>query len=188
MEILNTAKEFLAKNTIPFLQNLIVSIIIIFIGLIIARTTKKILQRILNEIELNNIIKKININLNIEKTINVIIYYTIILLTIIMALNQLGLSTTILNIMIFSILILGIFLIIIYLKYYIPNAFAKMILNRKINFKKGDYIKINWLNMEGKVDKITAVETKIITKNKDEIYIPNSSIFKTKISVIKNKI
>ena len=183
MQTIKNLIEFFKLNTVLFFQNLIVAIIIIFIGFIIAKTVKKIAYSSLHEIELNKLLRKVRLRFNIEKVTSNALYYIIILITIIRSLQQLNLATTVLNIFIASAALLASFLAIVWLKYFIPNAFAGLILRKKIRFKEGDFIHINYMDLKGKVDKISASETKIITKNHDCIYIPNSSIYRSKITI-----
>ncbi|MBW3021447.1 mechanosensitive ion channel [Candidatus Woesearchaeota archaeon] len=164
---------YLKDNIITIAQNLIVAVIIIFIGFILAKTVDRLVYRILHEIELNKLVKK----LNIERFISKVLYYIIILATIIMALNQLNVATTVLNVFVAAIAIFGAFLVIVWLKDFIPNAFARILLRKK-NFKEGDSIKIPGLGIEGKIKEISLSETKVITKNKEILYVPNSSIYK----------
>lgn len=164
---------YLKDNIITIAQNLIVAIIIIFIGFILAKTIDRFVYRILHEIEANKLAKKFNI----ERFASKLIYYIIILITIVMALNQLGIATTVLNVLVAAAAIFIVFLIILWLKDFIPNMFAGMLLRKK-GLKEGGLIKIPGLGIEGKIKQVSLSETKVMTKQKEILYVPNSSVYK----------
>lgn len=178
------ALNYIKNNIGTFVENLIVATVIIFIGLIIAKAVRNFVYRVLKEIEINRVIEKLGKKFDIEQFVSKLLYYIIILVTIVMALQQVGLATTVLNIVIVGFAILFIFIAVVWLKYFIPNAFARIMLYKSAEFKEGDYINITELNIEGKVEIIRLTETKILNKNGEGIYIPNSSMYR---STIKKK-
>src|SRR3990167_2237062 len=68
-------------------------------------------------------------------------------------------------------------------KEFVPNVVAGFMIYRKNRFKEGDYIKVK--DIEGKVVHVNLVETRIKTKGKDIVYIPNSMLSR-EIIRIKN--
>jgi small conductance mechanosensitive channel len=100
-----------------------------------------------------------------------------------MALNQLGVTTTVLNILSGAILILILIVVFLGVKDFIPNMTAGLFVLSKGYLKVGDTIVIN--NIKGKITEINLVETKIITPEKDIMFIPNSRL--TRYEVVKKK-
>ena len=167
------------------LLNLTVIIIILLIGFIFAKLIGKLVHKALHEAEIDNILKKIGIKFSLENVLSIITTYIIYIITIIMALNQLGVTTTILQIILIGIIILAILFAFISLKDFVPNTLSSFFIYKKDIFKKGDRIRVH--NIEGKVENIGFVETEIITKKGDKIYIPNSTLIKSELTVRKRK-
>ena len=161
------------------LTNLVASLIILLLGLVLGRFLGKLIQRILNELELNRILRKEGIKLPLEEFIGSLVKYTVYVIALILALSQIGLTEIVLNILIIILLVLIIFFIILAMKDFVPNFSAGLYIHQKSMFKAGDKIKIR--NTEGTVIRIGLVETKIITKGNDTIYIPNSLIIKNEL-------
>ena len=65
------------------------------------------------------------------------------------------------------------------LRDFIPNFFAGWYIYRKDLIKEGKQVKIN--GVQGKVAKLSLLDTRIKTKKGDLIYIPNSVVIKSKI-------
>jgi small-conductance mechanosensitive channel len=100
-----------------------------------------------------------------------------------MALNQLGLTTTLLYILLTIILVILVGFIILAFKDFIPNIVAGFMIHQKDKIKSGDKIKVK--DIEGKVVHVNLVETRIITKKKDTVYIPNSMLTKNEVIILK---
>jgi len=182
--ILTKGMNFLAGLFEPLLTKLAVAIIILLTGFIIARILGKLLQRVLAEVELNNLIKKaVGLKIRLEETIASIITYFIYFVTIVMALGQLGLETYILHIISGAVLLLIVLSIFLGIKDFIPNMMAGLFIHRKGFLNEGDFIQ--YKDIRGKIIKLNLVETRIETKGKDIIYIPNSQLTKIEIKKLK---
>lgn len=169
-----------------FLTKIIVAVIILLIGFILGRIISKIVQKLLHELEVDKILKKAaHIRISIEELLGHITAYFIYFIAIIMALKHLGLATDVLNIISWAIMILIIVSFFLGIKDFIPNMMAGFTIHRKNFIKKGDIIKIK--NMQGKVIDINLIETKIQTKNKDIIHIPNSILTKNEVIKVGKK-
>ena len=177
-------------NIVAFLRELfdaiiskfIVAILILLVGVVIGRIVDKLLNRALSEIELNAIIKKATkINVALEEIISHSIAYFIYFITIILSLRQLGIATGILNILSLGVIIVIVLSIFLSIKDFIPNSISGIILLYKGLINEGETIML--LDMVGKIDEIGLLETKIITKAGDVIYIPNSLLTKYKITI-----
>lgn len=175
-ELYNLVKEVFTG----FLSKIIVAVIILLIGFIIGRIIGRLFQKLLHEIEVDKILKKAaHIRVSIEELSGHIISYFIYFIAIIMALKQIGLATDVLNIVSWAIMIVIIVSFFLGIKDLIPNIIAGFIIHRKGFINKGDFIKVK--NMQGKVININLIETKIQTRNKDIIHIPNSILTKNEI-------
>lgn len=158
---------------------------IFVIGLILGRILGKAAEKITRKLKIfdlfNSRTKK---KFPFARIIRSIVSYTIYFLTTIMALNQLGIATTILNIISGTFMILIVVFAFLGLKDFIPNITAGLFLISKRTIQEGDTIKFN--NVEGKIEYLGTVETKIITKDGDEIIVPNQKLTQYEIIVRKN--
>jgi len=173
------AESFLSDLFVKF----IVAIVILLIGFIIARIIGKIIHRVLHEVELNKIVKKAGAKFEIERTASHFVTYFLYFITVIWALDALGLTTTILNMISAAFLVLIIISVFLAVKDFIPNIISGVYIYKKGLIKEGDRVKID--NLEGKVKKISLIETEIETRNGDKIHIPNSLLTKKEIIVKK---
>jgi small-conductance mechanosensitive channel len=170
----------------PFFVNFAVAIIILILGFVFGRIAGKLVQRVLHEIELNLIIKKATgVKLGLEELIVKVLTYFIYFISIIWALNELGLTTTILTMISGAALIIIIVSVLLAIKDFIPNAFAGFLIHRKRQMKLGDKIKTDGL--QGRITRISLIETEIKTPKGDIIYIPNSILTKKQVMIRKRK-
>ncbi len=158
-----------------------VSIVILLGGFALGVLAKKVLQRLLKEIGLNNILNRININHNVEAIVSYVISGLIYLIFIVIFLNYLGITSIVLYIIIGALLMLVILTFIVGLKDVIPNFVAWIILQRQEKIKEG--YSVNVREIEGVVEKIGYLETEIKTPSGDILYVPNSLFLKSKTCV-----
>ncbi len=177
---------FLKEILSGFISKVIVAAIILLMGFILGRIIGKIVQKVLHEMEVDKIIKKAaHIKISIEEILSHITTYFIYFIAIIMALKHIGLATDVLNIVSWAIMIVIIISFFLGIKDFIPNVMAGFTIHRKNFIEEGDFIKIK--NMEGKVIHINLIETKIQTKKKDIIHIPNSILTKNEVIKLNKK-
>ena len=168
----------------PLVNKSVIALIIIFIGFILGRIVSKFLERALHEIELNKLMKDATgLKISLEEVCEVIVRYFIYFIFIIMALNQIGITTIVLNMITGAIFILIILSIFLGIKDLVPNFIAGLVIHRKGFIKPGDKIKVN--TTQGKIQKISLVQTSIKTKKGDIIFIPNSLLTKHKVIKLK---
>lgn len=183
MEYIKKAFDYLANFRGIYLQYL-VNLIILLIGFILGKLIGKIVARILHEVEVDNIIKKASgADVNLERWLSVFVTYLIYFITIIIFLNKLGVATTVLQILFAAIIIVVIASVILATKDFIPNAFAGFYIYRRKLIKEGETVIIR--GVRGEVQHINLVETKLMTKEGDTVYIPNSVVTKTGIVKVK---
>ena len=183
--IMDSSQE--AINTFSgMFTNFIISIIILLIGFIIGKLLGRLLYKFLHSIELNeNLNKLAKIKMDLEGIMEAFLTYFVYFITIVMVLQQLGLATTVLNMIAGGVIIIIILSALLGIKDFIPNAVAGAVLQRRENIKIGETIKVK--GMQGKIISITLIETKIETKDKDIIFIPNSVLTKTEIIKVHEK-
>lgn len=161
--------------------NILSAFLILIITLVIANIVVNILKRILRGIELNHLLEReLKIKLHLEQTLTSISKYIIYLVGLIAILNKLGISTKIIWTIFGVILLLILIFTILSLKDLVPNILAGIYINQTKKIRIGETIKIK--NIEGKVLAIKLLETKIETKNKETVFVPNSILNKEEIT------
>jgi len=176
MTLLETITGFLK----PFYTRIIISIVIVVLGLFVGKLLGRFVKKVLSEIELDRFIKTATgVSLRLESLIGTFVTYFIYFVFVVWALENVGLGSIILNIVASGIVIIIILSLLLGLKDFIPNLFAGLFLHFKGIIKENDRIKFE--NVEGKVLRVDLVETRIQTKGKDIIYVPNSILVRTKI-------
>jgi len=174
--MLEYIRSLLSEN----IAKLIAAILIGLIGAILARLLSKLVYKILHNLDMNRILKKqLRIKIPIEETVSSLIKYVIYFATVVLAINQLGITMLSLYIILIAFLVFILVLIILSIKDFIPNIIAGFYIKQKNLISERERVKID--NLEGIVKEVTLTETKIITKQKDLILIPNSILIKSKI-------
>jgi len=181
--ITKTISTYLNNFFSMFLGKLVVAVVILLVGFIIGRVSERVIQKLLHELEVDRLMKRTGIKFSLETVLSSLIAYLIYFIAVIMALNQLGLTTIILYIILGGIIVLIIVSTILAIKDYIPNMIAGFLIFRKDMFKEGQRVKIR--STEGRVKRIGLVETEILTKKGDKIFIPNSLMIKSEVIVRK---
>jgi small conductance mechanosensitive channel len=174
-----SALGFFERITEPVYSKIVVAMLLLFIGLILGKFSGKAVKKLLSQVELNKLVRKaIGVNLRPEEIISSLVTYAVYFVFIIWALESIGISTLILNI--FAIGVIAVIIISIFLgiKDFVPNLFAGIIIHSKDLVNKEDIIKSG--TMEGKVVKVDLLSTRIETKSKDLIFIPNSLLLRDK--------
>jgi moderate conductance mechanosensitive channel len=162
--------------------NFAVAIIILLAGVIIGRIAGRFVHKVLSEIELNNMIRKLtNVRLSMDEIIANFVTYFIYFIFIIMALDQLGVTTTVFKIISIVVILIIIASILLGVRDFIPNVISGIFLAQRRFLSKGDHVKVG--DIEGEIIEINIVETRMKTKKGDMMYIPNSIL--TKKEVIK---
>lgn len=156
------------------------AILILLIGLVISKLISKLFKKLLHKSRFNEIVKKVlNLDVPFEEFSSTIIKYIFYLVSVIFALQHLGLTTFILNVILITIFSLLIIFVILSLKDLVPNMAAGFLLHHRKFITKGDEIIVK--DIKGKVTEMTLTETKLETKNKDVVIIPNSVLIKNEI-------
>ncbi|MEK6852666.1 MAG: mechanosensitive ion channel domain-containing protein [Nanoarchaeota archaeon] len=151
------------------LENLIVAIIIILIGIALGTLAGKFTKKVVVGFELHRYFK-----FPIDVVASRVVAYLVYVVAIIIALIKLGISSILLYILLGLIFLIISLFIFLSLKDLIPNLVAGTVLHRR-NLKEGDFIRLG--NIHGRILEITATETKIKADG-ETIFIPNYLLFR----------
>ncbi|MFP4117559.1 MAG: mechanosensitive ion channel domain-containing protein [Candidatus Woesearchaeota archaeon] len=164
--------------------NILVALLIFFIGFIFGRLLGRIIKKVLRHMNTDYFMRNtLGIKMSAEDILSVSASYFVYVISFVMALNQLGLSTAILQMVIGGVIAIIVISIILSIKDFLPNMVAGLLIKEKSFIAEGDVIKIR--DVEGKVDELGLVETVILNRHGDRIFIPN--IVFTKNEVINYK-
>ena len=164
--------------------NILVALLIFFIGFIFGRLLGRIIKKVLRHMNTDYFMRNtLGIKLSVEDVLSVSASYFVYMISFVMALNQLGLSTAILQMVIGGVIAIIVISIILSIKDFLPNMVAGLLIREKSFVAEGDVIRIK--DIEGKVEELGLVETVIVNRHGDRIFIPN--IVFTKNEVINYK-
>ncbi len=167
-----------------YYYSIIIAVIIALVGFIIGKVVGRFVQRTLHSMDVDAILKRATQSgVQMEKPLATVTSYFIYAIAIIMALNQLNVTTTILQMIIGAIILVGVIALAFAVKDFIPNAMAGFYLLRHKVIEEGQAICVR--GIRGKVIAVTLIETKLQTKDGDVVHIPNASITKSEIVLVK---
>ncbi len=182
---LSNYTSFINKTFIDLAQ----FISILIIGLVIGRFLGKLSYKLLHEFEVNRLLgKRLNVVVQIEKVASKFVQYSIYIMSFLYALKTANVSIKFLYYILVLILIILAIYIVLQVKDYIENLIIGIFFINKEFLKTGQKIKIK--NMEGTIIKITPTEIKLLTNEKDTLFIPNAVLMKSSLfkKQVKNKI
>ncbi len=158
------------------------AILIFLIGFIIGNILGKLIYNLLKQIEVNNILKNLTgIKLNLDQLISKAISYAIYFLSLVAALEQMGIANTILYLISGTIILFILISFFITIRDFVPNLVAGFYLYSREKIKEGSKIEIN--NIKGILEHVDLLQIRIKTKSGDTIYIPNSTVIKSKMKI-----
>ncbi|NOZ81438.1 MAG: mechanosensitive ion channel [DPANN group archaeon] len=165
--------QWIADTLRPVFSDVLLALIIILIGFILGKLFGRFTQRFLSEFSLSKLVaQSTGFDLKIEDFFGKFVSYTIYLIAVLTALDQMGLKTYIINIISVAFLIIIILSVFLSIKDFIPNIMAGFFLLRRRQIEIGD--RIRFQNIEGKVIRVSLLETKVETRNRDQLFIPNA--------------
>jgi small-conductance mechanosensitive channel len=180
-ELIDRAIFFLTDIYSKLIIKLVVAVIIILIGFIIGKFIGRIVFKILKELDINSYFRKATgLNISPDSIISKTITYLIDFFVIIVALDAIALTPSIIYVLSGAVIVIIVFSIIIGIKDIIPNIVAGLFLYRRKKFREGDKIQLN--GHFGKIKRIDLTETIIEKKNKNLLYVPNSSFLKSEVT------
>ncbi|MFH1072097.1 MAG: mechanosensitive ion channel domain-containing protein [Nanoarchaeota archaeon] len=187
--VLNESVKILEKTfTVlnPTINRLVIALIILFLGFIIGRILGKLLFRALREIDLDAQTKKwLKMHIPLEKFLSNLVSYLIYFFAIVLALDQLMLISFILYMVLGAVFIALIMSFLLSIKDFLPNAISGIRIKKKRLFRIGDHISLK--SVGGTVEKISILDTMILTSKGDTVYIPNSRFNLKELKVRKKR-
>jgi len=178
------ASELLLVNLSTYFKNIIGAVIVLLLGLGLGILVKKLLRKLLKEIELNKIMSKVSISYDLERWVSAIVSYVIYFGTFVFSLYFLGIQSVVLYIIFGAILMLLILTTVVALKDVIPNLIGWIFLQKKSSgVKEGKEIEVK--EIAGVVERIGYLETEISTERGEVLYVPNALFLKSKHKVKK---
>ena len=145
--------------------------VILLIGSALGMLVKKLVVRVLQEIELNRIFQHARVFSNRENVIGNICAAVIYFMTLRFFLDYLGVKSLVLYLFAGALLLLIILTFLVGLKDVIPNLIGRIFLQRR-GITQGSLIKLQ--EISGIVEKRGYLETQIKTKQGDVLHVPNS--------------
>ena len=166
--IVNSMKGYLPK-IIDFGVNVIIALLILFVGKIIIKWLLKIC---------NKFFEKAKVEISIQRFLNSLIKVALYVLLIIIICDRVGINTA------SFIAVLGTLGLTVGLALQgsLSNFAGGVLILVLKPFKVGDYIVDNGTGCEGKVDRIDLFYTKIITVDNRAIFIPNGTLSNSAIT------
>lgn len=149
---------------------------ILFIGFSAGLLVRKLLQKLLQEVEFNKHLLKVRIHYNLERMVSSVTAYLIYILTIMLFLKALGIHRLALYTVVGIILFLIALSLLVWLKDALPNlAGWHRLLRQQLEVGKVASLP----SVKGKVIAIGYFETKIKTARGDVLHVPNALFRKT---------
>ncbi|MCM2325441.1 MAG: mechanosensitive ion channel [Candidatus Woesearchaeota archaeon] len=161
--------------------NITISIVILLGGIIIGKLVEKFLFRILKEIGINKAFRDFGLKINADQMFSNLAAYIIYFVSLVSALEQLGLANVVLTLISIAILLVVLISFFLAVRDFIPNVSAGIYLYSKI--KEGDNIEVN--DIKGVVLSLDLLQIRIKTKRGDTIHIPNSTVSKSILKILK---
>jgi len=184
--IANAFIDFFKNELSKVLSKFVLAAIVLFFGFIIGRLFGKLLLKVLQELEVNAFVRKIlNIKFPLDELISTLVAFSIYFFAIVSSLEILGLNVYVFNILAIGLIIILLLSIFVSFKDFIPNFMAGVLLHQRRIIKNGDFIELK--HLKGRVVHLGLIETKLETREKDTIYIPNSALLKEEHIKIKRQ-
>ncbi|MBI2151314.1 mechanosensitive ion channel [Candidatus Woesearchaeota archaeon] len=175
-----------ALSVQEFIYNLITAIIILIAGFGLGLLINKALLRLLKELQLNQLISRIYITINLERWLSTLASYFVYFGSIIIFLKYLKIDLAALYLILGGFILLLLLTFIIWLKDILPNYSGWLLLKEKGNLAVGSFLEIGEMGgVSGTIEKAGWLETKIKTKKGDLLHIPNSLFLNSKFTISK---
>lgn len=180
MALLPLVVDYLRGVLSPLLNKVVIAVFTFFMGLIVGRIGGKVVSKILHAFEVDKTIREATgARYSVEGVSEIVVSYFIYFFFVILALNTVGLTQWVLIAVSGFAGVIGLIAAVLALKDVIPNAVAGFVLMRRQFPKKGDRVHID--TVEGRVEEVSILETRIKTKKGDMISFPNRQLLRTRI-------
>lgn len=164
-----------------YVLKVVVGIVILLVGFGLGILAKKIIQKLLKEIELNKTMSKIGITHDLEKWAGVIVSYIIYLFTILLFLEKLLIKSVVLWVILGALIMLFLLTFLVGVKDLLPNLIGWLVIQKQGKIKVGKHIDVK--EIYGTIERVGYLETEIKTQTGDILYVPNSLFLKSKFKV-----
>ncbi len=165
-------------------NKLLLAALIFLFGLIIARLSGKIAQKFLHELGINSLFRSLlGVETAIDEVLGIIISGVVYAFTFLFILRVLGLDLLFINFIAIITLAILIVSMLIVLQNAIPNIFAGILIRHRKMILVNDHLKLR--SLSGVVMQTGLFEVQVQTKEKDILYLPNSSLLKEKYFTVK---
>jgi len=145
-----------------------------------------VLNHFLSQVHLNKfILDEIKVGINLEDYLGTFVSYVCYAISILIALNTLNIMTPVFFMVVGGLMVLLLISLIVGIRDFFPNLFAGFKLMRGRSFKENERILFECMKL--KVVNIGFLETKLITKDGDILFIPNSELEKKRtVNITRN--
>lgn len=152
------------------MEDILTGIIILLLGFTMGIIAKKVLNKILREIEADRATRKIGLRFSVETGIGPLVGYVIYVITVIVFFNHLGLTSYILYFVAGVLLLLAGLTAALWLREIIPNSLAGLSVQKKYRLLPEKHLQID--SLQGTIKKIRMAEIELTTKNGDVLHVP----------------
>ena len=176
------ASQYILGALSSSILKIIFAILIFLFGFILGKIVGRVVYKLLEEIEINEFLKKTTgLRVNAEQIISNFLAYSIYFLALVAALEQIGVANIILYFLSAAIILIILISFFLAIRDFLPNFLAGIYMYSNESLKKGSRIEID--SIKGEITHVDLLHVKIKTKKGDIIYIPNSVVAKSKITV-----
>jgi len=167
--------------TLPFAQ-LLIAFMILVVALVLGRAVEKVFLRFFSRLQVDRYLaREMGLSFALERTVAHLLAYFIYFGGLVWALGELGVSVRVLQWVFVVFLSVLVILALLGFKDFLPNLFAGFYILATQKIKVGTTLTVG--EVSGKVIGFSLVETRIVLKNKDVLFIPNSFLLKQQVVV-----
>ncbi len=168
------------------LNNIVVAAIVVLIGFIGGRLAGKLVSRVLDELEFNRLVHNITrLSIPADEILGYLSQFFIYFLAIIIALDTLRLRGILFDLASALLVVIILISMLLFLKDFIPNVFAGVVIHQAAHLREGDHVRIG--DLEGVVDSVNLVDTRIHNRQGDVIFVPNTFVMGRVVLVRKRR-
>lgn len=171
--------QLVSATLFALADKILLASLTLLVGIIIARMLGKLTMKILQEIDVDGLIKKLTgVETALDEVCSIAVMLVFYAMTFLLALNILGVERIALEaigVLITAIIVISILLT---LQHAIPNVFAGLILHQRKIIRVGDQLKLK--SISGSVTHIGLFEITLQSKDRETVYVPNRSLLTEK--------
>ncbi len=160
----------LFQNVSDRVYVILTAVVILLVGFILGTIARKVVNKILREIEADRTTKKIGLPFSVESGVGLVVGYVIYGITLVIFFNRLGLTPYILYLLATVVLLLVGLTAILWLRDVIPNSLAGVFVQKRYQLRPGKHLRID--NLQGTVKNVRLAEIELQTKSGDILHVP----------------